>query len=294
MAAFFVRLRGGRLLFWNMDLNPDEAIAAGWIKPDSLQARLLGAAFEYSLRVSSRIVVLDRFMKDRIVAKGVPEDKVHIVPVWSLDQAIYYDVEGRESFRRHLGVEKKFVVMYSGNHSPLHPLDTVLQAALRLRDDLGIAFVFVGGGSEFIRVKAFADDHDLPNVICAPYQPLERLAGSLSAADLQVVLLGNSFVGIVHPCKIYNILAIGARFLYIGPEESHVTDLQKEDGIAEMGRFVRHGDVDQVVDIIAQLASDFASGVSSRPRRPDVLDRFSQKSLVPSMIELIVATGKAQ
>ena len=109
-----------------------------------------------------------------------------------------------------------------------------------------------------------------------------------------MVLLGNSFVGIVHPCKIYNILAIGARFLYIGPEESHVTDLQKEDGIAEMGRFVRHGDVDQVVDIIAQLASDFASGVSSRPRRPDVLDRFSQKSLVPSMIELIVATGKAQ
>ena len=294
MAAFFVRLRGGRLLFWNMDLNPDEAIAAGWIKPDSLQARLLGAAFRYSLRVSSRILVLDRFMKDRIVAKGVPENKVHIVPVWSLDKAIYYDVEGRESFRRQLGVGKKFVVMYSGNHSPLHPLDTLLQAALRLRDDLGIAFVFVGGGSEFMKVKAFADDNNLPNVICAPYQPLERLAGSLSAADLQVVLLGNSFVGIVHPCKIYNILAIGTRFLYIGPEESHITDLQKELGIAEMGRFVRHGDVGQVVNNIELLASDFASGVSSRPRRPDVLDRYSQKALVPSLIELIEATGKTR
>ena len=141
MAALFVQLRGGRLLFWNMDLNPDEAIAAGWMKPDSLAAQLLGSALRYSLCVSSSIVVLDRFMKDRLVAKGTPEVKVHVVPVWSLDQTIYYDVEGRESFRKQLGVEKKFVVMYSGNHSPLHPLDTVLQAALRLRDDPGIAFV---------------------------------------------------------------------------------------------------------------------------------------------------------
>jgi glycosyltransferase involved in cell wall biosynthesis len=294
MAAFFVQLRGGRLLFWNMDLNPDEAIAAGWMKPDSLSARLLDAALRYSLRVSSRIVVLDRFMKDRIVAKNTPENKVCVVPVWSLDRLIYYDAEGRERFRRQLEVEKKFVVMYSGNHSPLHPLDTVLQAALRLRDDTRIAFVFVGGGSDFMRVKAFAMDHDLPNVICAPYQPLERLAGSLSAADLQVVLLGNPFVGIVHPSKIYNMLAVGAHFLYIGPEESHITDLQKEPGIAEMGRNARHGDVDRVVNIIEKLASDYACGISSRPGRPPVLDRFSQKVLLPSMVKLIEAMGKSQ
>jgi hypothetical protein len=292
MAALFVQLRGGRLLFWNMDLNPDEAIAAGWMNPNSMVAKLLGAALGYSLRVSSKIVVLDRFMKDRIVAKGTPGNKVCVVPVWSLDQAIYYDADGRESFRKQFAVEKKFVIMYSGNHSPLHPLDTVLQAALRLRDDPGIAFVFVGGGSEFKRVRAFVGDHSLLNVICAPYQPLERLAGSLSGADLQVVLLGNPFVGIVHPSKIYNILAVGAPFLYIGPEESHITDLQKEPGISEMGRFVRHGDVDQVVTIIAKLASDSLSGISSRPGRPAVLDRFSQRVLLPTMVELIEATGQ--
>ena len=128
-------LRGGRLLYWNMDINPDEAIAAGWMKPDSLAARILGAALRYSLSASSSIVVLDRFMKDRIVAKGIPEDKVHTVPVWSHDDMVCYDAEGRAAFRRQLGVEKKFVVMYSGNHSPLHPLDTVLQSALRLREN---------------------------------------------------------------------------------------------------------------------------------------------------------------
>ena len=287
LAALFVRIRGGRLVYWNMDLNPDEAIAAGWMKPDSLAALILGTALQYSLHTSSSIVVLDRFMKDRIVAKEVPEDKVHIVPVWSLDQEIYYQPEGRESFRRQLGLEKKFVVMYSGNHSPLHPLDTVLQAALRLRNNPEIAFVFVGGGSEFVRVKAFARELNLTNVVCLSYQPLEHLASSLSAADLQVVLLGDSFVGIVHPSKIYNMLAVGAPFLYVGPAESHITDLQQYPGIARMGRFVRHGDVDQVVELITKLAAGVMSATYSRPGRPADLDRFSQASLMPAMIALI-------
>lgn len=292
MAAFFVRVRGGRLVYWIMDLNPDEAIAAGWMKPDSTAARILGAALRYSLRASSSIVALDRFMKDRIVARGVPSDRIQVIPPWPHDQVVSYNAEGRESFRRRLGVGEKFVVMYSGNHSPLHPLDTILQCALRLQNDPKIAFVFVGGGSEFLRVKEFAKN--LANVVCEPYQPLEQLADSLSAADLHVVLLGDSFVGIVHPCKIYNILAVGAPFLYIGPTESHIVDLQQYPGIARMGHFARHGDADQVVDIITKLASDFAPGKPSRPGRPTDLDRFSQTSLVPLMTRLVEAVEHAR
>jgi colanic acid biosynthesis glycosyl transferase WcaI len=293
LAALFVRFRGGRVLYWSMDLNPDEAIAAGWMKRDSPAAQILEKALRYSLRASSSIVVLDRFMKDRIVAKGIPAGKVHIVPVWSLDQAVYFEPDGREAFRRQLGVENKFVVMYSGNHSPLHPLETMLQAALQLRNNLGIAFVFVGGGSEFLRVEAFARELALPNVVCMPYRPLESLAASLSAADLQVVLLGDAFIGIVHPCKIYNMLAVGAPFLYIGPEQSHITDMQQYPGIARMGHFVRHGEVDRVVNLVTHLAADFASGSSSRPGRPADLDRFSQGFLMPSMMALIEAVGPA-
>ena len=35
LGALFVKLKGGRFIFWVMDLNPDEAIAAGWLTPDS-------------------------------------------------------------------------------------------------------------------------------------------------------------------------------------------------------------------------------------------------------------------
>jgi colanic acid biosynthesis glycosyl transferase WcaI len=51
------------------------------------------------------------------------------------------------------------------------------------------------------------------------------LSGSLSAADLHVVVMGDPFVGLVHPCKIYNILSVGAPVLYIGPRLSHISEI---------------------------------------------------------------------
>src|SRR5204863_8804221 len=81
------------------------------------------------------------------------------------------------------------------------------------------------------------------NILCLPYQPLAELAGSLSAADLHVVVLGNPFVGLIHPCKIYNALAVGAPILYIGPESSHLSEILAALGSRVCAR-LRHGDAE--------------------------------------------------
>ena len=77
-------------------------------------------------------------------------------------------------------------------------------------------------------MREFAARNDLTNVKSLPYQPLSDLLKSLSAADLHVVVMGDPFVGIVHPCKVYNIMSIGAPTLYIGPTPSHVTDIASQ------------------------------------------------------------------
>lgn len=33
LGALFAWLKGGKFVFWIMDLNPDEALAAGWLRP---------------------------------------------------------------------------------------------------------------------------------------------------------------------------------------------------------------------------------------------------------------------
>ena len=280
LSSLAVPGRASNLVFWSMDLNPDEAIAAGWLREKSLTARVLSRMLLHSLQRADRIVALDRFMKDRIRAKGIPAEKVVVVPPWSHDDRVSFDPAGREEFRALYKLSRRFVVMYSGNHSPCHPLETLLQAAELLAENEDVVFCFVGGGSEFGKVKERARSRGLRNVLCLPYQPIEKLAGSLSAADLHVVVMGDKYVGIVHPCKIYNVLAVKKPFLYIGPNESHVTDI-----IGRSSAYVSsHGDVEGVVANILRAMRN--TGLAS-PRGVEVETLFSKNRLVPQMISAI-------
>ncbi|MGE0405407.1 MAG: glycosyltransferase, partial [Candidatus Korobacteraceae bacterium] len=185
---------------------------------------------------------------------------------------------GRDAFRRRHNLENKFVVMYSGNHSPCHPLETLVRAARQLEDSPEIVFCFVGGGSEHRKLR----EQPAPNIRVLPYQPLEDLAGSLSAADLHVAVMGEEFCGIVHPCKIYNILTIGAPLLYIGPPESHITDIGGE--IRGSGFYqAAHGDCDTVIRHIRSASQH--GGRAEYPAR--VLQGFGASRLIPEMVNVL-------
>lgn len=282
LAALMVPLKARKLLFWSMDLNPDEAIAAGWLRSESATARLLSRLMRYSMRRAEHIIAMDRFMRDRIRAKGIAAEKVGVVPPWAHDDCVRFDADARQRFRARHGLLEKFVVMYSGNHSPCHPLDTLLAAAERLADRPEIVFLFVGGGSEFRKPLAL-EQRGAPNIRCLPYQPQTELAGSLSAADLHVVVMGGAFVGIVHPCKVYNILAVGAPFLYIGPQESHITDLVADLQAGRSVLVTGHGDVEGVAQEILEAAQRPAD--RSYPR--ELTSRFSRQVVVPQLIQAL-------
>jgi glycosyltransferase involved in cell wall biosynthesis len=290
IGACFSRLRGWRFCYWVMDMNPDEALAAGWLRPGSLAANWLERCSRFSLRHAAKVVVLDRFMRERILKKGVEDGRIAVIPPWSHDSEVRFDAEGRVRFRKVHNLENKFVVMYSGNHSPCHPLDTMLATAEKLASNNDIAFCFVGGGTEFSRVKQFAKERRLSNVLCLSYQPLEELAGSLSAADLHLVVMGDPFVGLVHPCKIYNVLRIGAALLYVGPEPSHISEiLQQLNGHLPFGR-VKHGAVDQAIQNILELKENASK--TTRERCLPLADRFSKETLLPQLVKVLESAGR--
>jgi colanic acid biosynthesis glycosyl transferase WcaI len=177
------------------------------------------------------------------------------------------------------------VVMYSGNHSPVHPLTTLMEAARQLADDPRFAFCFVGGGSEHPRVRKFAEQHGLKNILCLPYQPLAELAGSLSAADLHTVVLGDPFVGMIHPCKIYNILTVGAPVLYVGPEPSHLADILASMGGSPHTARVAHGRPEDAVAQIRRIAALGTRGDKELFARTAA--KFSVHTLRPQQVKLL-------
>jgi glycosyltransferase involved in cell wall biosynthesis len=215
-----------------------------------------------------------------------------VLPPWSHDAEIGFNAEGRAEFRRQHGLDGKFVVMYSGNHSPCHPLDTILAAAKQLAEREEIAFCFIGGGAEFGRVKRFVAEENLPNIVCLPYQPLERLSASLSAADLHLVVMGNPFVGIVHPCKAYNILRIGLPILYIGPKPSHISEALENLNGAFVWRHASHDEVEKTVNQIWELREKTRCG--SAVPIPAVSNDFSEEVLLPRLVRLLDSIAGAK
>ena len=270
VASVFVRLRGGELIFWPLDLNPDEAIAAGWLNENSFSAKFLTRLLTSSMNTAKTIIALDDFMKQRIVAKGIAPGKVEVIPPAPYD-SVSFDQQGREEFRRTHGLTGKFVVMYAGNHSPCHPLDTLLQAARELKDRTDLVFLFVGGGSELRKVKSFASQH-AANIRCLDYLPHEQLSALLSAADLHAVVMGDAFNGIVHPSKIYNILKLGKPFLFIGPDESFVTRIISAQDDRSMSVGVRHGETVKAVAAISNFVQQQNGAVKSLDHSPALSD----------------------
>ena len=283
LGALFVRFKGGRFVFWVMDLNPDEAVAAGWLRAGSSIEKLLTKMLVYSLKKADYVIALDRFMRERVVAKGISAEIVAVLPPWSHDEAVSFDAAGRAAFRARHELGDQFVVMYAGNHSPCHPLDTLLAAAQQLAEHKEIVFCFMGGGSGFEQVQTFVCDHRLTNVRCLPYQPLAQLAGALSAADLQVVVMGEAFRGISHPCKIYNVLKIGTPFLVIGPVLSHLGDIVAGGG-GRQAHLFGHGEAAAVAACILKASVEHRD----HPVTDGSLGaRFSKASLLPQMMALL-------
>ena len=285
IAAWFTKLRGGRFCYWVMDMNPDEAVAAGWLREGSLIARVLESFSRFSLRTASRIVVLDRFMQERVLRKGINAEKISVISPWSQDEKVRFDVAGREAFRREHDFGERFVVMHAGNHSPCHPLDTLLDAAMLLRDNRVIVFCFQGGGSELAKVRQRAEAEKLPNVVCLPYQPVEKLSAALSAADLHVVVMGNPFVGTIHPCKIYNALAVGAPILYLGPKDSHVSDILNGASTSAAHISVRHGEASKLTEEILSRSQKRHRLTDSELHRATAM--CSRATLLPRMISAV-------
>lgn len=293
-ALVIAAIRRVPIVYWAMDINPDQAVALGRFRAGSMPVRWLDRLNRAILRKAERIITLDRFMAERLRRKQDCGERMAVIPPWPLDETFQPVAHVDNRFRREHGLDGKFVVMYSGNMSIAHPLETVLQAADQLRHRDDVVFLFVGGGLARRDVERCVQEHGATNIRLLPYQPREFLQQSLAAADVHVISMGDDMVGIVHPCKIYGAMACGRPVLLVGPCASHAGELIDHH---EIGWQIDHGNVSGFVRLIENILADGTSQLAEMGLRAQAaIDRAMSKSAlcgaVCDEIELAMAHGR--
>jgi glycosyltransferase involved in cell wall biosynthesis len=217
LAGYFVgRLKRVPWVLEIRDLWPESILTVGAVRNKAI-IRLLSWLEMFAYRKADHIVPNTDAFGRYMIDKGVPAEKITVVKNGA-DLERYVPAAKDPALARELGLEGKFVAAYFGTHGMAHHLETVLEAAERLRGEPGIVFLLVGDGAERARLLEQKEAMGLSNVILLGQQPKERMPALWAAADVSLVLLKRSdLFKTVIPSKIFEAMAM-ERPLILGVE----------------------------------------------------------------------------
>jgi hypothetical protein len=279
------KLRRVPVKYWLMDLNPDQIVAMNILPESSMVVRIFNSFNRAILNVASDVVVLDRFMLERISRRFSIGKRIHILPPWSHEDSVLDIPHSDNYFRRqHIG-GGILCLMYSGNHSPANPFTSVLDAVSEMQDESRLILMCIGGGLG----KRDVDNRiakGAANIRSLPYQPLDQTRFSLSAADVHLISMGNEMVGIVHPCKVYGAMTLSRPILFVGPSPSHITDLIERH---QIGWQIPQGDVSAARLVLRQILATPRGELEAMGRRASTLMacELSKKTLLTQFCDLL-------
>jgi glycosyltransferase involved in cell wall biosynthesis len=220
------------LIFDVRDFWP-EAIAASGRLQNTLAIRMLGAVEMAAFRSSEAVTVVNDGKRIRLLERGVPEEKLHVVPNGVDLQTFHRDQVPVTGLLRAHGVDpERFLIVYAGVFNPPQGLDVLLEAAVLLRSHhpeaaRRVQFVLVGDGEERRRLSKRRLQEGLTDLVALlPVQARNVVPSLLRAAGAIAVTLRPRHDTHTVPSKIYESLASGRPVLVSadGPTGELVTE----------------------------------------------------------------------
>lgn len=230
IAMLLGRLKSIPFIYNCRDLFPD----VGWELGKLTKSSFLSQSYDYfnknAFKKALLVICLGQSMKNRIFSKGIPQERIRVIPDW-VDTSTIKPVSKKDNpFLEKLGLKNKFIIMYSGNIGLTQNLSLILEAVTLIKDTHSYYLLFLGEGAAKASLKEQARSWGIENVLFLPYQPKDMLSFSLSMADLHIVSLKKGMAGVIVPSKIYGIMAVGRPYLAITDAESEAVCIAQEYG----------------------------------------------------------------
>jgi glycosyltransferase involved in cell wall biosynthesis len=226
---------GAPLVLWSQDVYPDLAERLGAIR-NPLALALLRRRASALESQCARILVPGEDMRATFEARGIPRERLRVIPNWADLERIDAHSPRASAVRRERGWEDDRVLMYAGNVGAAHDVAAarILVALLAARVP-SFHLVIVGDSPRHRLFEQQARGDGVARVSRLPFQERERLGEMLGAADAHLIAQKAEADGLLVPSKLYGALAAGRPVLFVGTET------------AEVGRLVRQHRLGAVV-----------------------------------------------
>lgn len=273
-------------LFSLQDMFPESLASAGLCRESSLLYKLGNTISDYTYRHAAHIRVISDSMKETLIKKGVPADKITVIYNWIDTEATRPIPREDNPLFDELGLDREaFTVTYAGNLGNSQNTDILLACAEALKDHADIRFVIFGGGSER---EAFAQriaDSGLTNLSLFPLQPPERVAQVYSLGDASFVTCKKGVGGSAFPSKTVSILACGTPVIASFDKDSDLCRILTEQ---KAGLCADAEDVQGAVEAILTLYRDrdLCRRLGENARRL-ACDRFSKETGTAAQLALL-------
>jgi glycosyltransferase involved in cell wall biosynthesis len=227
-AAYVVsRMKGVPYVFELRDLWPESIKAVGAMKNERV-LRLLERLEMFLYARSAAVVSVTNSFKRVLIRRGIDARKIHVVTN-GVDVSQFTPRPKDTELTRTLGLEGKFVAGYIGTHGMAHALETLLEAADRLRDS-DIVFLFLGDGARKQVLCQMAAERRLENVRFVDSVPKGDVAKYWSLLDVSIIHLRKTdlFTTVI-PSKLFECMGMGIPVLHGVAGES--AELVAEHGV---------------------------------------------------------------
>jgi len=206
LVAFWVgMIKKIPVVLWVQDLWPESVF-----ETNAISSKFLLKPLEYAVRFcyqrSSYILVQSKGFLGSI-KKLSSNKKIYFFPN-SIDKSFYAETE--KSAFNISSLKKGFTILFAGNIGSAQAIETILQAAFKLKTHKEIKFVFLGEGSNLNLLKSEILQSKLNNVYYEGAFPISKMPKILRQASILLVSLRNKDIfNLTIPNKIQAYLAAG-------------------------------------------------------------------------------------
>ena len=186
------------LHFWVLDLWPESLTSAGGVN-NKMVLSLFEKMVKYIYNNSNKILISSRGFKESILAKGNYAHKLVYFPNWAEDSIL----KGNADYPIP-ELPKGFKIIFAGNIGMAQDVMSIVKAALILKDQLDIHFIFLGDGRSKPQLEQYVDENNLNQTVHFLGRfPLEAMKTFFTKADVLLVSLKDELIfNLTVPAKL--------------------------------------------------------------------------------------------